>query len=370
MRTQPFTRVRFQAELRNGFPFPSEMFTSAPLTPLIRIRDILADSFDTFVPDWSVPEEAVARSGDIIIGMDGDFNATLWNRGEAAINQRVAAIRTSPNADARFIAYAIPRKLKEINDVTHSTTVKHLSGEQILNIQLPYHDLPTQRRIADYLDRETTQIDAMAGALDGLVARLDERRRAAITSAVCGDVQGGAGVKTVKLGYLVRFRNGQDAKNVEAPNGEYPIIGSGGTFSRANSFLHDGESLLFGRKGTIDRPLHVNRKFWTVDTMYYTEIGPETSGRYLYYWATTIPFDTISTQTALPSMTSFKLSQLKVPLPDLPTQRHIADHLDAETAKIDAMIAKAGELRALLDERRSALITATVTGQHPVPQEP
>ena len=52
------------------------------------------------------------------------------------------------------------------------------------------------------------------------------------------------------------------------------------------------------------------------------------------------------------------------------SQRRIADYLDAETAKIDAMIAKAGELRALLDERRSALITATVTGQHPVPKEP
>ena len=61
---------------------------------------------------------------------------------------------------------------------------------------------------------------------------------------------------------------------------------------------------------------------------------------------------------------------LRAPLPDLPTQRRIADYLDRETAQIDAMIAKAGELRALLDERRSALITASVTGQHPVPEEP
>lgn len=59
----------------------------------------------------------------------------------------------------------------------------------------------------------------------------------------------------------------------------------------------------------------------------------------------------------------------KFACPPLDEQRRIADYLDAETAKIDAMIAKAGELRALLDERRSALITATVTGQHPVPEE-
>lgn len=166
---------------------------------------------------------------------------------------------------------------------------------------------------------------------------------------------------TVKLGYLVRFRNGQDAKNVEDPNGEYPIIGSGGAFSRANEFLHDGESLLFGRKGTIDRPLHVNGKFWTVDTMYYTEIGPEASGRYLYYWATTIPFDKISTQTALPSMTSFKLSQLEVPLPDLPTQHRIADYLDRETAQIDTMAEALDGLVARLEERRRGLFK-TATG--------
>ena len=73
------------------------------------------------------------------------------------------------------------------------------------------------------------------------------------------------------------------------------------------------------------------------------------------------------------TVSNLKLSTIRgqrLPLPPLDEQRRIADHLDAETAKIDAMIAKAGELRALLDERRSALITATVTGQHPVPEEP
>ncbi|HJE85610.1 MAG TPA: restriction endonuclease subunit S [Corynebacterium amycolatum] len=162
-------------------------------------------------------------------------------------------------------------------------------------------------------------------------------------------------MKTVKLGYLVEFRNGQDAKKVESPEGEYPIIGSGGEFARATAYLHDGESILFGRKGTIDRPLHIDGRFWTVDTMYYTRIRPEAFGRYLYYWATTIPFNQVSTQTALPSMTSFTLSQLRVPLPDLPTQRRIADYLDRETAQIDAMAGALDGLVARLEERHSSL---------------
>lgn len=64
------------------------------------------------------------------------------------------------------------------------------------------------------------------------------------------------------------------------------------------------------------------------------------------------------------------LRHIRIPFPSLDEQRRIVAHLDTETAKIDAMIARAGELRALLNERRSALITATVTGQHPVPEEP
>lgn len=109
---------------------------------------------------------------------------------------------------------------------------------------------------------------------------------------------------TIGLQYLVRLRSGQDYKHVADDAGEIPVIGSGGPFAAASAHLYDGESVLFGRKGTIDRPLHVNGKFWTVDTMFYTELSPAVFGRWLYYWATTIPFSLYSTDTALPSMTS------------------------------------------------------------------
>lgn len=167
---------------------------------------------------------------------------------------------------------------------------------------------------------------------------------------------------TVGLQYLVRFRSGQDYKHVADEAGGIPVIGSGGPFATASEHLYDGESVLFGRKGTVDRPLHVNGKFWTVDTMFYTELSNEVNGRWLYYWATTIPFDLYSTDTALPSMTSSTLGRLKVPILAVDTQREIANYLDRETDKIDSMVARLESLTQQLRYRLAEVATLSVFG--------
>lgn len=144
----------------------------------------------------------------------------------------------------------------------------------------------------------------------------------------------------VALAHLVRFRNGQDYKDVEDPDGAYTVIGSGGPFARANSYLYDGESVLFGRKGTVDRPRYESGRFWTVDTMYFTKISRGLHARFLYWWATTVPFGMLATNTALPSVTQSDLGSLRLPLPPISDQEQIAAFLDRETAKIDALLAK------------------------------
>jgi type I restriction enzyme S subunit len=158
--------------------------------------------------------------------------------------------------------------------------------------------------------------------------------------------------QTPRLSRYVTIRNGSDYKDVEVEDGGYPVIGSGGEFRRASEYLYDGESVLFGRKGTLNRPLHVTGRFWTVDTMFYTEIDQKAVlPRFLYYCATQFPFSYLQTNTALPSMTQGDLSAIKIPVPPLDEQRAIADYLDRETAEIDAFIAEQERLIELLYER-------------------
>lgn len=167
--------------------------------------------------------------------------------------------------------------------------------------------------------------------------------------------------RALPMKHLARIRNGSDYKAVHAVDGAYPVIGSGGEFSRARDYVFDGESVLLGRKGTIDKPLHVTGRFWVVDTMFYTVIPPHTSGRFLYYSALTIPFSLYSSNTALPSMTQEVLGEHRFVAPDIVEQSAIALALDRETTRIDALIAKKARFIELLKEKRQALITHAVT---------
>lgn len=163
-----------------------------------------------------------------------------------------------------------------------------------------------------------------------------------------------------RLKFVAEIQNGRDYKEVESSEG-YPVFGSGGVFRFATEYLYDGESVLFGRKGTIDKPLYVNEKFWTVDTMFYSVILEQTHGRFLYFFATTLQFNLLATQTALPSITQTDLGNYLISYPTYQEQQTIAQFLDHKTQQIDQLIAKKQTLIDKLNEQRIALITHAVT---------
>ena len=99
-------------------------------------------------------------------------------------------------------------------------------------------------------------------------------------------------------------------------------MGSGGQFAYASAFMYDKPSVLLGRKGTVDKPLYINQPFWTVDTMYYTEINEDVDAKYLYYLALTIQFGRYITSTALPSMTQENLANYTFAIPEEKQERN------------------------------------------------
>lgn len=159
---------------------------------------------------------------------------------------------------------------------------------------------------------------------------------------------------------MLDIQNGADHKGIEQDDG-YSVIGSGGPFAYASEYMYDGESVLLGRKGTIDKPLYVTGPFWTVDTMYWTKISSEADGKFCYYTALTIPFDYYSTNTALPSMTKGALGAHLVAVPSLVEQKRISKFLDIEVGKIDGLIGEQEKLITLLKEKRQAVISHAVT---------
>ena len=167
--------------------------------------------------------------------------------------------------------------------------------------------------------------------------------------------------KLTRLKFLAKIRNGQDYKHVETETG-FPVMGSGGQFTFSSTYMFNRPSVLLGRKGTIDKPLYIDEPFWTVDTMYYTEVNKDIDVKYFYYLSKTILFNRYSTNTALPSMTQENLNNFEFSVPPSVFERNqIRNFLDHETTKIDHLIEKQHQLIELVKEKRQAVISHAVT---------
>lgn len=147
------------ADVQNGFAFSSDLFSSSDGAPLIRIRDISSESTQSFYTG-EYSEEYVVRRGDILIGMDGDFNSAEWKGGDGLLNQRVCRlILKSQLYSRKFLFFCLQPFLNAINAETSSVTVKHLSSKTISEIPLPLPPLAEQQRIVAKLDELFSELD-------------------------------------------------------------------------------------------------------------------------------------------------------------------------------------------------------------------
>lgn len=250
----------------------------------------------------------------------------------------------------------------------------------IKNLKLIDPSKEEQHKIAYYLDTKCGEVDKVISTQEKRIALLQELKQSIITHAVTKGLNPDVKMKDSGIDWIgevpehwvcapfkrfMNIKNGQDYKSFQSDDG-YPVIGSGGCFAYCTRFIYDGESLLLGRKGTIDKPLYVNGKFWTVDTMFYSIPQKNCSVRYMYYQSLTIPFERYYTSTALPSMTQTDLGLNNFCFPPIPEQQEIASYLDKRCAQIDASISKAQKEIELLQEYKQSLITEVVTGKRKV----
>lgn len=155
----------------NGYAFKSMLFNADRIgLPIIRIRDVNTGFSDTYY-SGEFDERWVVESGDILIGMDGDFRANRWKHGRALLNQRVCRLQDfSAELLPDFIFYQIQDELDRIHSSITGSTVKHLSSRELERSRVPVPPLKVQREIVRVLD-QFTQLEVE------LEAELEARRR-------------------------------------------------------------------------------------------------------------------------------------------------------------------------------------------------
>ena len=164
-----------------------------------------------------------------------------------------------------------------------------------------------------------------------------------------------------RLGACFSIGHGRDYKNLS--NGDIPVYGSGGIICYVGSFLHDGETVCIGRKGTINKPFYYNGPIWTVDTLFYTHSFQSVLPRYVGYLFDSIDWMRYNEATGVPSLTAKTISNIKKAVPPMEEQRKIAEILGVW----DEAIEKQSRLIEKLELRKRGLMQRLLTGRTRLP---
>ena len=150
-----------------------------------------------------------------------------------------------------------------------------------------------------------------------------------------------------KFSKILTIVNGKNQSKVENPNGRYPIYGSGGVMGYADDYLCEAETVVIGRKGSINKPIYVEEPFWNVDTAFGLVANHDLLlPKYLFYFCVHFDFEQLNTTVTIPSLTKANLLNIEMMLPSLAVQREIVDRL----SKVDKLIALRKEQLAKLDQ--------------------
>ena len=174
------------ANVQNGFAFQSSYFDHDRGVPLIRIRDIAKE--ETEHRYWGeFDDQYLVKTGEILIGMDGDFAVSRWTGEKALLNQRVCKVTlTSDLFDEGFLYLCLQPFLDAINAETSSVTVKHLSSKTIEEIPLPLPPLMEQHRIVAKIEELFPELDKGIESLKTARAKLKVYRQAVLKHAFEG----------------------------------------------------------------------------------------------------------------------------------------------------------------------------------------
>jgi len=315
----------------------------------------------------------------IVVGRKGSYGKINYS------DNPIFAIDTTYFIDTRYTTQSI-QWLKfslltlSLDIGSKDSAVPGLAREDAYEKKLPLPPLPEQQAIAAFLDRETGHIDALIAKKKNLLSLLAEQRTALISRAVTkglnpsvklkpsgvewlGDVPEEWEVKRVK--HIVFLRSGEGITTDDIDDtGDYPVYGGNGFRGYTTNFTHTGHYVLIGRQGALCGNInYANGNFWASEHAVVASPWKPLATIWLGELLRLMNLNQYSISAAQPGLAIDRIKELQIPVPPLPEQQAIAAYLDRETAKIDALSAKVLTAIKRLQEYRTALISAAVTGK-------
>ena len=350
--------------------------------------------------------------GDLLVSEGGDVGrSALWNDEIEGcyIQNSINRIRAREDADTRFLFYWMYfiKHADYIDMICNKATIAHFTVEKVEATPCVYPPLEEQNQIAAFLDKETTNTDILVDKQEQLITLLQEKRQAIISHAVTKGLNPNVKMKESGIEWLGEVpehwevtKLGYIAKKIgsgKTPRGGSEVYLKEGILFLRSQNVHD-TGLMLGKKeavyisveidsemsatrvkpgdillnitgASIGRTCIVPANFPRANVNQHVCIirVPENLQYYLSYFLKSVfvksQIDAFQTGASREGLNFEQISKIVLCIPPKQEQQKIAAFLDKETLKIDTLIEKCETAIELLKERRTALISAAVTGK-------
>lgn len=255
-----------------------------------------------------------------------------------------------------------------------------LYPEQFYTFPIVIPPFDEQQRIADYLDKKCSDIDALVDLQEQMIAQLTDYKQSVITEAVTKGLNSDAelipsgvdwigdvpkGWKLTRIKYYGSIRSGEGISIEELKDeGTYPVWGGNGLMGFTNNYNESNTSIIIGRVGALCGNVRLlTAPTFVTDNALIFRLNKSINARFMMWLLTGANLNRLNTSNAQPLITGTKVKNVYFTLPPYSEQQAIASYLDTKCSEIDSLITLKRQKIETLKEYKKSVIYEAVTGK-------
>ena len=260
----------------------------------------------------------------VLVAGNGDLNVKYYN-GKFDAYQRTYIIE-SKNKTILTVPYLycfLDKYVEELRKQSIGGVIKYIKLGNLTEAQIHMCSMNEQNEVVVNIKKVNDLISLSKQQL----SKLDELVKSRFIE-MFGEINAPSKWEKKPWAELVTIQNGRDYKHIAVESGGYAVYGTGGEMARASDYLCPENTIIVGRKGTINNPLLVKEKFWNVDTAFGVIVGEQLHYQYFYGFCRMFDFSTLNKQAVLPSTTKADLLKIQIAVPPMELQEQFATFVE------------------------------------------
>ena len=292
----------------NGRAYKQNELLASGKYPILRVGNFFS-SDRWYYSDMELPEDKYCDYEDLLFAWSASFGPKIWDGEKVIYHYHIwKLIPNDDIADKWYLYYWLRHSVNRLTAGTHGSVMAHMTKGDMENQSIELPSLQTQRKISSILRTIDEKIHNNVAINNNL-----EQQAQAIYSRMFIEHRQESW-STGQLSDLISVKYGKDHKKLA--DGNYPVYGSGGIMRYVEKPLYTGESVLIPRKGTLNNIMYVNEAFWSVDTMFYTEMLRPNIAKFVYHFVKSKDLVSLNAGSAVPSMTTNILNAMQLYIPN------------------------------------------------------